>query len=237
MRRLVELTGILLLIYVIVSPNTYALQSANYKFDESVLGAGGLNQSSSSNYQVNSSLGDLGVGHSSSSNYQVEAGSETTPDPTLSFQVESNDVGFGDFTAATATMSTASFSVLNYTSYGYVVQIAGNPPSNGDHTINAMSTTGTSQAGIDQFGINLVKNSSPKSIGADPDNGDFGAGQAAPNYNTANEYRYVDGETIASAPKSSGKTTYTISYLVNVAGLTPGGQYTSHQTIIVTGTY
>jgi hypothetical protein len=100
-----------------------------------------------------------------------------------------------------------------------------------------MSTTTTSQIGVEQFGINLVANTSPTSFGANPDNGQFGFGSITANYATANNYRYVDGETVAQATKNSGVTTYTISYVTNVATLTPGGQYSADQTIIVTGTY
>jgi hypothetical protein len=221
------------------APVAYAQthQSPNYRFDESVLGAGGLVQSNSANYQADSSTGDTAVGHTASNNYQTEAGSKTTPDPTLSFTMGGGNVNFGSFTASAASVTTATFSVSNYTSYGYVVQIAGDPPSNGSHALTTMAVTGPSQSGIEQFGINLVANTSPVSVGANPSNGQFGQGLAAPNYGTSNEYRYVSGETIASAPKSSGVTNYTLSYLVNVASLTPGGQYTGSQTLIITGTY
>jgi hypothetical protein len=77
-----------------------------------------------------------------------------------------------------------TFSVLNYTSYGYVVQIFGDPPTNGTHTIVPMSTTGASQISEEQFGINLVANTVPSSIGANPDNGQFGFGSVESNYNT-----------------------------------------------------
>lgn len=212
-------------------------QSPNYRLDESTIGAGGMLQASSPNYQASSSTGDLAVGNSGSGNFQIDAGSKTTNDPTLSFSMDNGGVNFGSFTPSAATTTTSHFTISNYTSYGYVVQIAGNPPTNGSHTITAMDTTSTSQPGFEQFGINLVANTSPTSVGANPNNGQFGFGSASTNYGTSNRYRYVSGETIASAPKSSGETIYTISYLVNVGSLTPGGKYTSNQTLIVTGTY
>lgn len=212
-------------------------QSSNYRFDETAVGAGGLIQSNSTNFQSSTATGDLAVGESASDNFQIEAGSKTTNDPTLSFNVNSANANFGSFTASGAAVTTATFSVSNYTSYGYVVQIVGNPPTNGNHVIPAMATTGVSQSGIEQFGINLVANTSPSSVGANPVNNQFGVGSAAPSYGTPNQFRYVSGETIALAPKSSGETLYTLSYLVNVGSLTPGGQYKSNQTLIVTGTY
>jgi len=213
------------------------LQSPHYQFDESVIGTGGMLNASSANYQAASATGDIVGGDTASTNYQVTAGSKTSADPALGVAINMGAVALGNFSASTATTASASFSVSNYTSYGYVVQMVGTPPTNGSHAIPAMATTGASQTGVEQFGINLVANTAPVSVGANPDNGRFGFGAAAPNYGTSNMYRYVSGETLALAPKSSGVTTYTISYLVNVAGLTPGGQYASNQTIIVTGTY
>lgn len=213
------------------------LQSTNYQFGESTLGQGGVPNSSSSNYQGSSSTGDLGVGQSSSTSYNQQGGSQTTPFPTLTVNVTGASVILPEFSYTTPSMGTNTFSVINYTSYGYVVLIDGDPPSNSGHTIAAMATPDTSSPGFEQFGINLVANTAPQSIGANPDQGNFGFGIAEADYDTPNNYKYVNGDTIASAPKSSGQTDYTISYLVNVAQLTPGGQYTTNQSIIVVGTY
>lgn len=211
--------------------------SNNYRFQESTVGGVGSSGSASTNFQSQDSAGILGVGSSSSTNNTLNPGYTTTNDPTLSFAIVSGTASFSDFSPATPSTATTSFSVSNYTSYGYVVQIIGNPPSNGSHTLTAMSSTGPSQAGVEQFGINLVANTSPVSLGANPDHGQFGFGDATTNYGTTNNYRYVSGETIVSGPKSGGVTTYTISYIVNVTSLTPGGIYSGGQTIICTGTY
>ena len=221
----------------VTNVSAVAPQSNNYRFDESTVGSGGLIQSSSANFQGSNASGDLAIGNSASENFQVESGSQTTNDPTLKFAINTADANFGSFSASAPTVATATFSVANYTSYGYVVQIVGTPPTNGSHVIDPLPIAATSQTGIEQFGVNLVANTLPVSVGANPNNGQFGFGEAAPNYDTSNSYRYVSGDTIAKAPKSSGLTTYTLSYLVNVDSLTPGGQYTSDQTLIVTGTY
>lgn len=217
------------------------LQSPSYRFDESSVGTGGFVNGSSSNFKIESSTGDIGIGSSSSSNFTVDAGTQTSPDPTLTVGTENTGANFGNFSAAAPSTSTATFSVINYTSYGYVVQLVGAPPKFGSNDIAPMSVTAPSQPGVEQFGVNLVANTSPASFGANPNNGsapnNFGFGTVAPNYATPNQFRYVSGETIATAPKSSGKTTYTMSYLVNVSNLTPAGTYKSDQTLVVTGTY
>jgi hypothetical protein len=226
------LMGIGLLGYVGSPALADPLKSSNFQFTETSLGGNGLLNAQSANYQAAGSGAILGIGNSAGVDFQLNAGNLTTNDPALSFAVN-----FGSFSAGAAATATASFQVSNYTSFGYVVQILGTPPTKGSHTITAMSATGASQAGVEQFGINLVANTSPVSLGSNPDHGLFGFGSASANYGTANNYRFVSGETIASAPKSSGQTTYTISYIVNVNSLTPGGEYVGNQTILCTGTY
>ncbi|MBC7459713.1 hypothetical protein H7200_03315 [Candidatus Saccharibacteria bacterium] len=212
-------------------------QSNNFRLSESSIGSGSQVQSTSTNFRASEAIGDITTGNSKSTSFQVNSGSKTPSDPNLAVAITSGSINFPNFSAATASVVTATFSVLNYTSYGYVVQIAGTAPSNGSKTIPGMITTGPSQIGVEQFGINLVANTSPLSVGQNPNNNQYGFGSASPNYGTPNSFRFVSGETIALASKSSGITDYTISYLVNVAGLTPGGKYTTDQTLIITGTY
>lgn len=221
------------------------LQSTNYQFSEPTVGAGSLNQSSSASYIGQSGLGDLGVGNSASSNFQIDAGSKTSPDPTLSVAVTSTLADFGNFSASAPSTATASFTVINYSSYGYAVQLTGSTPTYNGHSLDAMNTVAPSQTGVEQFGINLVANTSPVNFGSNPNNGQFGFGVIGngpasldyADYSTPNQFRYSSGDTIASAPKSSGQTIYTLSFLANVAGVTPGGTYVSNQLLIVTGTY
>ena len=244
MKQLIKIVSVLyvifggfVLIYIVSPPFAEALESTNYKFVETSLGGIGLLNTESANYQARAGGAVLGIGNQVGTAFQFNAGHITTNDPALTFVITDGTADFGAFSAATATTATTTFEIINYTSYGYIVQVYGNPPANGSNQIDAMGTTGTSQVGIEQFGINLVANTSPISFGTNPDNGQFGFGQAATNYNTANNFRYVSSETIANAPKTSGKTIYTISYIVNVGALTQGGQYSSNQTLIVIGTY
>jgi hypothetical protein len=211
--------------------------SSNYQLKEDTIGSGGLNDSTSASYNVTNSVGDLGVGNTASGNFQAETGSQTNDAPTLSFALESSPSGFGALSPATTATATANFSVKNYTSYGYIVQVTGSSPTNSPKVITPLATPSDPVAGISQFGINLVHNTLPLSFGTNLDNGQFGFGQVDSNYGTPNKYKYTSGDIIARAPKSSGKTVYTISYIINVEPLTPGGQYTAAHTLIVTGTY
>lgn len=211
-----------------------ALSSTNYRIDESFIGGGGLIEESSTNFKAGESIGDLGVGDSSSANYQSSSGYTTTNDPALSFAVNTSSISFGALSTSATATGTSTFSVINYTSYGYVVQTIGAPPSTGNYVLAGMNPAGPSQVGVEQYGINLRANTSPSTFGADA-NGGFGI--AAVNYNTPNNFRYVAGEVIASAPKSSGQTDYTISYIVNASTTTAGGSYSGRQELVCTGTY
>ena len=222
---------------VVVYSDVDAQQSTNYRFEETAIGTNSLLESGSTNFQIQSATGDLSVGNAASTNYQIETGTQTTNDPNLSFALVDASAGFGSFSSTAAATATASFVVTNYTSYGYIVQVEGAPPSNGSHQIDPILTSDTSQVGTEQFGINLVANTSPSSVGSNPDNGISGFGEIATGYDTPNQYQFNSGDTIAQAPKSSGETIYTITYLVNVEALTPGGQYSSNQTLVVVGTY
>ena len=231
--------GALLACLLLMAPGAYAetLQSTNYKLDESSIGTSSPIGQASSSYNLSSGVGDLAAGNAASANFQIEAGSKTTADPVLAFSVNSSAANFGLFSPTLASTATATFSVKGYVSYGYTVQIVGTAPSNGTHTISPLATSDTSRPGSEQFGVNLVANTQPTSVGANPDNGSFGFGTVANDYNVSNHYRYVSGDVIAKADKSSGVTNYTLTYLINVAGLTPGGQYKSNQTLIVLGSF
>ena len=214
-----------------------ALKSNNFQFDETSIGTSGPLNQSSTNYGLSGATGDIGVGNSASENFQIDAGSKTDPDPVLAFAVENTEASFGVLSSTTPATTTAKFSVLNYSSHGYTVQIFGKSPTNDSHSIEALENPEMSQVGTEQFGINLVANTQPVSVGSNPDNGLFGFGSIADDYKVPNYYKYKDGDIIAMAGKSSGITNYTITYLVNVAGLTPGGEYSSDQTLVVLGTY
>lgn len=232
-----ELTIISSCLILLLMPSVSATESANYELIETSIGTSDPVDVQSTTYGITSATGDLAIGNSSSSNYQINAGSKTSPDPVLSFGVDASGADFGQFSPTQAATTTVEFTVKDYTTYGYIVQIIGDGPTNNAHTITPMATQGTSQVGTEQFGINLVANTSPASVGANLDNGQFGNGSIETGYDTTNQYQYIDGDVIASAPGDSGETTYTITYIANVDPLTPGGVYRISQTLVATATY
>lgn len=217
--------------------------SNSYGADEVFMGPGGSNDVSSSNYTGRASIGDAALtsgntGNGSSTNNQTYSGNTTTANPELEVTLSAASLDMGVFSPNAPGTGTATFSVRTYLASGYVVYTIGNPPtSSSGRQLAPMTTGGTSSPGTEQFGINLVANTTP-AIGSNLSQGEFGVGYVATNYATANNFRYNTGEVIARADSSSGLTTYTISYLINInPATTPAGRYIFTQSIVVTSTY
>ncbi len=139
--------------------------------------------------------------------------------------------------------ATSSVHVVTYLSSGYVMQVVGAPPSQGSHNLNVPLGTGgtpfTSQQGTEQFGINLVANTAP-ALGANPVDQPAGTTDTAvvkSNYATNNEFAYTDGDIVAQSAIGNGETDYTLSMIINVSKVTPGGQYTGAYAMVVTSTF
>jgi hypothetical protein len=247
MRTLAPL-GLLLLAMSLFGGVVYAqYSSSSYKSNEVLFGAGGDTNQSSANYKASASAGALGVGRVSSANYQAYSGFLTPNEPFLELVINTPTVSMGVLDASTTRTGTASFHVRAYIDSGYTVQTLSQPPSYTSgaqsHTLAAMTVLGSPTAGTEQFGINMVHNTSPLSFGSDPSpqpDGTFATGVAAAGYDTANQYKYNVGDTIAQTPAGSsgwGETDYTISYIANVKVLTPAGNYTMNHDLVVVATY
>src|SRR5262249_12496110 len=130
---------------------------------------------------------------------------------------------------------------------GYIVQIASASPMNNapsPHHLTALSSPTATAAGTEQFGMNLVANTTgcgaPATFGANPvqvPDSTFSFGAAASGYNTCGLFKYAQGDTIASSTQSSGETDYTASYIYNISNLTPDGLYSYNGIFVATATY
>ncbi len=219
--------------------------SSNYRVDEYQFGVGAENDLSSTNYRAQGSAGSLGSGSSSSTNYDAESGFLTPNQPYLEFVVNASTVDLGLLDTSTTANGTGTFYVRTYLSSAYSVLTMSQPPTNeSGATLDGMSTAAAPTVGVEQFGMNVVDNSSPN-IGTNPvniPNDTFADGEAAPGYNTPNLFKYVVGDTIARSAKTvgnqaTGRTDYTISYVANVAPLTPAGKYDMNHDLVVVATY
>lgn len=116
---------------------------------------------------------------------------------------------------------------------GYSIVVYGTTMQAGANVINSMSARGPSIPGTRQFGINLVENTDP-SVGRDPD-GDSINAVVAPDYAVPNEFKFQDGDLIASAPNVSLVRRFTVSYIVNTTNDLKAGIYTTTLNYVCTG--
>lgn len=246
--------GLAVLITMVISAGQVSAQyqSSNYKANEVFFGSGGDTGQSSTSYKAQASVGGIGSGQYSSANYQAFAGFLTPGDPFLEMQIDTaGPVNLGALQSTSTATGIAQFHVRAYLDGGYTVQtISGGLSSSGpnSHTITNMSTTAASVIGQEQFGINLVQNTSPAGFGSNPSpqpNSAFAFGQAASGYSTQNQYKYNPGDTIACSGTGGtcgnasgwGETIFTISYIANIGPITPAGYYSMVQDLVAVPTY
>jgi hypothetical protein len=226
-----------------ITPVVQAAQanSSNYGVSEVNFGSGGELHACSTTYCAKQSAGELVVGNTASTNYKAQGGFNTNRDPILEVSVNGGPIDLGLLNEASVKSGSTTFSVRSYPAYGYNVLIDGSTPTNNSdgHVLAPMSTAGVSVPGSEQFGINLRANTSP-SVGADvvqiPDS-TFGFGTPAAGYNTVNNFKYVAGDTIATSPKSSGQTNFTLSIIANITTNTVAGTYKGRLSVIVVPTF
>lgn len=256
------LLAVVSLVGIVATPaEVWAQEAAStlYSVDEVFFGTGGQmcevgTSGSSTNYCASSSAGALGVGASESTSYKAQSGYNTDREEYIEVVMNnatecgataSLNKNLGVLSTSSQATAVTYFSVKTYlASAGYVVRTVGAPPtvtSGASHTLaTPNSGAGTNPAGTERFGINLVANTTP-SVGANPvqyPDSSFSSGQAATGYDTPNSFRYVDGEIIADSDgNSSGTTCYTMSYLYNIGGGTPAGEYLFTQSVVATSTY
>lgn len=220
--------------------------STSYEVYEAQFGSGGIaEQCSEGEFCAQGSLGANAVGRQSSDNFDAEAGVLTQNQEFLEFVILGTNVNLGEITPSDTGTGTVGFYVRSYLSSGYTVYSTGTPPTiGGSEELDPLTSGGASQQGVEQFGINLVDNTTPD-IGASfyhtPDS-DFADGVIAAGYDQADVFRYVDGEAIVQSPgtpgnQGTGRTDYTVSYIANANILTPAGTYIMEHVLIAVATF
>lgn len=145
-----------------------------------------------------------------------------------------NAVSLGALSASSTGQGTSQIGISTNANSGYAITVNGATLASGANSIGALATQTTSSQGSAQFGLNLKANTTP-SVGSEP----AGSGTATPtaNYGTANQFRFVTGDQIASKGTSDAFRLFTVSYIANIPGNQPAGTYTSTMTYIATATF
>ena len=212
------------------------MSSTHYQINTDSINVGGAKQTSA-NYKGEDTIGEIATGNATSTHYGIAAGYQAMWDylPGVSFAINSNTAALGILTTLAASTASTSFSVSSNAINGYVVEINGNTLTSdvSSDNIDALASPTGSSPGAEQFGINLVDNSTPD-VGANPVGGQ---GTVASNYNTANLFKFVSGNTIASSNIYSKTTTFTISYLANISSNTVASNYLTNLTLLATAKF
>lgn len=233
-------------------------QSSNYSVDEVFFGTGGqlcdsgVTGGNSTNYCADASAGALTVGNTGSTNYQADTGNNTNREEYIEFIVNGSSTDLGVLSVGSTASTTGSFSIKTYLASGGVSVInAGDPPTYSTKSFAGLTgTLNPSTIGSEQFGINLVDNATPN-VGANPVRGNGSDDNQTPyfsyyadprdaiptGYKTVDSYKYVKGETIVAVPGSTGKMSFTVSYIYNINGSMPAGRYLFNHEMVATSTY
>lgn len=211
--------------------------SPNYQMTETQFSAS--QQSCSGQYCAQTSIGSPASGTPTASS-TAKFEDITNNNPLLDVIIEPGDSNLGTLTTQGTATKTTIIKVRSYLiGGGYELQIMGDPPNYNGHTLNALTTPTNSSPGTEQFGMNTVANTSP-AIGANPlqtPDGQQIFGIATPDYQTANKFKYVSGDTVGKGVTSSGQTDYTLSMIVNISSATPAGHYTGDFMAMVVPVY
>jgi hypothetical protein len=148
--------------------------------------------------------------------------------------ISGNTVDFGIFSPSTPSSGTSVMAASSNATSGYSITVGGNTLQSGANSITALAAQTASSPGTSQFGLNLVDNATPN-VGANR-TGDANANPSG-NYDDADLFRYVSGDSVASSAQPTDPTAFTVAYLVNVAFKQPAGVYTTTLTYICTATY
>lgn len=147
-------------------------------------------------------------------------------------------VNLGTFSTVTPSTGSSVMAASTNGASGYSITVNGGALTcnscSGSPTIANLAAQTASTVGTAQFGANLRDNATPN-VGAEPSGS--GTGTFTANYGTADQYRFVSGDSVASAAGSTNANAFTVSYVVNVPGNQAAGTYTSTMTYIATATF
>ncbi len=185
---------------------------------------------------------------------QTPAVPTTIPDcaSATSGQIKFNQL----FDPTTTATSTSQMAASTNASNGYAITVHGTTLMSGTtNSVAAMASAGFPVTGASQFGLNLKANDTtyfPAATGAEISPGSVDStasslrGEPFTGYNTINKFKFVSGDVVADSGYTAGGpgTTlatdgqiYTVSYIANVPGSQPAGDYSTTLTYICTPTY
>lgn len=237
---IITLFFVLGLIFCLPLNNSWArTESTNYIIWADVFSIGGSEIGTSTNYIIQDTLGEALIwsATTTSAGYGLKAGfREMYADQYITLAASATSIDLGTLSNLEAKTASHTLTVDTNATKGFTITVSGNTLTSGANTITAIGAiTSASAPGTEQFGINLVANTSP-SVGADP-SGTSPIGSVADQYNLANYFAFNSGDTIATSTTDINETTYTVSYLANININTELGSYSTTLTYAATANF
>ncbi len=229
MKKIFTTSLILTLIYPSIL--SASMDSANYQIWADVISTGGVEDSSSSNYELRETAGESGIGRSSSTDYTVRAGFRELTKDMLTLSVGSGSVSMGNLSTGSSQISSHTLTIYTNSASGISVTYTGNTLTcgscSGTNYINGIGAAAASSApGTSQFGLNAAYAS-----------GSTDASSQAP-YNSVSQYAFNSGDQIiGSATGMDDQTVFNINYLANISGQETAGNYTASLTFTATANF
>lgn len=153
----------------------------------------------------------------------------------MTFTLGATSVALGTLSSSAVTSGSHTVTLATNAASGLTLTYSGTTLTSGANTITAMSTAAASSVGTEQFGINAKDNATPN-VGAEC-SGTAPIAAAATGYATADNFKFVTGETVISSTAGINSTTCTISYIANIGGATEAGSYTTTLTYNATANF
>lgn len=155
-------------------------------------------------------------------------------DETLTFTLATTSVPLGTLSTSSTASGTSTMSASTNATTGYTVTVNGTTLTSGSNTITALASPTAAATNTKQFGINLMANTAP-TVGTAVSG--TGTGAPATGYNTANSFKFVSTDVVASASVPTNTNNYTVSYIANIDGVTAPGSYQTILNYVATANY
>ena len=244
-RRLWSYVTLVLLVIVAIGGAGTAVaetsSSAHYQVTGTDFNAISSSKSCSTQYCAKASIGDMTAqtGKNATSTARFGSIAATDSNPLLEVIVDPGESNLGTLTTESTAYKSMTVRVRTHLSDGYVLQIMGNSPKYGNHTLATPTTPTSASPGTEQFGINATVNTTPN-VGADPlqvPSSQTSFGVVNDDYKIQNKFKYINGDEVAHSDSESGQTDYTVSMIVNISNATPAGHYTGDFSAVVVPLY
>lgn len=141
----------------------------------------------------------------------------------------------GELTSEETLSAQSEMAVGTNASAGFSIIAHGMPMSAGTNVITALDQPTLSQAGTNQFGINLVENTAPL-VGSNPF-GEWANAVASADYSQPDHFKFTSGDEVAYSPNVSLMRKFTVSYIVNASPRLKPGVYTTTVNFVATGRF